>query len=446
MKFPLQAIIHLLLPLYVSPGGGGGGGSSPLSASDIEDAAAELQAKEDETVKKMCLPTEEFMKRLQSEGERDKKSKEQLLTFPDMKKLAKQYYSLWSKLKLDGLDQNRTRCENKLVGVLVKMRRHVDVHQVDAELQQYAFDGAEKMYVLSNDDNGGQEIFTRNVLKKWCTFTVTKAAQRNPSVATRAMAAFCLPKHRAAMSHYLSGKWYRGDLDQCSPTDKALAEDVLQDFKDENLAIYRPAYMDNDDHDPEHKIDPYKCAYEDRDATWLIETWTKYVQPKLKKVLKKWYKETGGGSRDPENFVNYCESGDTWLAGIYAMDMKSDFILSSVAAGTPPSFLRMEAGFEVEVDDHDPSSFETPKQRKAQLESVMEDGSKNMSSLLSVLKESMEKRKGLNHLEAINKIREHKRALEDDDDFDDEMKQSMLESMKRMKHAFAKEMIEDSNK
>eukprot|EP00984_Skeletonema_dohrnii_P033727 scaffold31240_cov189-Skeletonema_dohrnii-CCMP3373.AAC.1 len=193
-----------------------------------------------------------FMKLLQGEGVRDRKSKEQLLKFPDIKKLAEKFNSLWNnKLKLDGLDQNKSRFENKLVGLIVKLRRHVDVHQLDDDLQQYAPVGAEKMYVLTNDENGGQEILTRQVLTKWCTAAVKKTANRNPSVATRAMAAFCLPKHRAAMSHYLSGKWYRGDLDQCSPTDKALAEEVLQDFKDPNLVIYRPDYMDNEDHDPE---------------------------------------------------------------------------------------------------------------------------------------------------------------------------------------------------
>ena len=50
MKFPFQAIIHLLLPIYANPGGGGGG-SSPRSStvSDTDDAVAELKEKEDKT-------------------------------------------------------------------------------------------------------------------------------------------------------------------------------------------------------------------------------------------------------------------------------------------------------------------------------------------------------------------------------------------------------------
>ena len=465
MKFPCHAIVHLLLPRYAIASGSGRGssgrGSSPICdmseqspycndfRNDVEDAARQLKEKEDELVKKMCLPVDVFVPLLQGEGVVDKKSDEQLLKFPDVHKLAEKYYKHWtSKLKLDGLDQNKSRCVAKIVAVLVSLRRHVDVYQVCNELKQYASDGVAKMYILTNDDMCGQEILTRQVLTKWCTLSIKKTDNRNPSVAIRAMAAFCLPKHRGAMSHYLSGKWYRGDLDQCLPTDKALAAAVLEDFEDKELAVRRPDYMDHADHDPERKIDPHNCAYEGRDAVWLLETWTKYVKPKLKKALTNWYKETGGGNRNPDNFVNYC-GGDKWLAWIYALDVASDFVLSSVAAGTPPSFVRLEAGFEDDGFDGSPSSFETPKQdargRKADLEAAMKDGSNNLSSLLSVLKDSMEKRKGLNHLDAINKIREHKRALEDDDDFDDEMKKSMLESMKRMKHAYAKEMIEGSN-
>jgi hypothetical protein len=353
-------------------------------------------------------------------------------------------------LQLSGLDQNKSRCVSKITGVLVKMRKHVDVYQLDDKLKDCAPDtNDEKMYVLSNDDLGGQEIFARQVLTKWCTAAqVKKSENRNASVATRAMAAFCLQKHRAGMSHFLSGKWFRGDYDQCTPTSKAFAEAVLQDFKDPNLVVYRASYMDNDDHDPEHKIDPHNCEYAGRDAVWLLQTWTKYVKPKLKKALVKWYKETGGGSRDPENFVNYC-SGDKWIAGIYAMDVQSDFILSSEANGRPPSFVRLEAGFEGDAAAADDPSFETPQQdakaRKAELESTLKDGSKNLSTLLTVMTDSMKKRKGLSHLDAIHKINERKRELEDDDDFDDELKEQMLASMKRMKQSYAKQMIEEAH-
>ena len=85
------------------------------------------------------------------------------------------------------------------------------------------------------------------------------------------------------MVHYLSGKWYRGDFDQCVPTDKAFAEDVLQTFKDPTLECYHPDYMDFDNHDPDRKIDPFNCDYKDRDAVWLIDTWKKYTRPKYKK-------------------------------------------------------------------------------------------------------------------------------------------------------------------
>ena len=154
------------------------------------------------------------------------------------------------------------------------------------------------------------------------------------------------------MSHNLAARWYRGDFDQCIPTERAFAEDVLMTFKELYLASYRPPYMDCEDHDPEQKIDPYNCEYSTRDAVWLLETWKKYTRPKYKKALGRWYKETGGGSRDSEDFVHYC-GGDTWLAQVYAIDENAGFILASEANDSPPSFMRQEAGFENACSDEE---------------------------------------------------------------------------------------------
>ena len=188
-------------------------------------------------------------------------------------------------------------------------------------------------------------MLTRQVLTVWCSKILKITENRTPSFAVRAIATFCDPSHREGMVHYLSGKWYRGDFDQCVPTERAFAEDVLRTFKDPWLECFRPDYMDLENHDPERRIDPFNCDYKDRDTVWLLETWKKYTRPKYKKALGKWYKETGGGNRNSDNFVNYCGS-DTWLSAVYAIDETTHFMLASEANGRPPSFMVQEAGFE----------------------------------------------------------------------------------------------------
>jgi hypothetical protein len=124
MKFLfIDIILQLCAPRsVVNVGGGGGGGGSERGGDggsdgdgssihdsntcdmrnespygDDFDAAAEQQKeKEDELVKKMCLPLAEFIHLLQGEGVRDTKSKEHLLKYPDVTKLAEKFYKLWN--------------------------------------------------------------------------------------------------------------------------------------------------------------------------------------------------------------------------------------------------------------------------------------------------------------------------------------------------------------
>jgi len=172
--------------------------------------------------------------------------------------------------------------------------------------------------------------------------------------------------------NYLKGK-SRGELDSSYSTSLALGEVILKLFESDDLVIDRPDMMDLPNHDPNHSITPEECDYMGRTAEWILATWNTYIKPKYKKVLTKWYKQTGGGGRELEDFVNYCVLNHgspvaVWLAWVYAIDHDANFILASVSAGRPPQFIsgNQEAGFEGTSSNADgsPSEFVTPVRRR----------------------------------------------------------------------------------
>ena len=145
-----------------------------------------------------------------------------------------------------------------------------------------------------------------------------------------------LEKNRPGAHHFLRNKKSRGDLDQSYSTRLAFGEVILKDCQDKNLQVERPDIMDRDDHDPRGLIKPNSISFEGRSAEWVVNTWSEYIVPKYKKVLQKWYKQTGGGGRRLEDFIKYCTIGQTgttlvWLPWIYAMDAKAGFMLASTA-------------------------------------------------------------------------------------------------------------------
>lgn len=146
--------------------------------------------------------------------------------------------------------------------------------------------------------------------------------------------------------------------------------------------------------------------------------------------------------------MNYC-GNDKWLAGVYAIDMQTDFILASDAHGRPPAFVLQEAGFEFEGDSSssDLTSYVTPhkkaKDSKAELEKLMAEGNKNFAALVSVAKQRAEQQvSDFSELDAITKINDHKRKLQDDPDFSPNTKQKMQDALIKKKRSYARQMIE----
>ena len=199
------------------------------------------------------------------------------------------------------------------------------------------------------------------------------ASQRNPSLAVRIVSCLCHSSIRGGVVNYLKGRKSRGELDSSYSTSLALGEVILKLFESDDLVIDMPDMMDLPNHDPNHSITPEECEYMGRTAEWILATWNTYIKPKYKKVLTKWYKQTGGGGRELEDFVNYCVLNHgspvaVWLAWVYAIDHDANFILASVSAGRPPQFIsgNQEAGFEGTSSNADgsPSEFVTPVRRR----------------------------------------------------------------------------------
>ena len=83
-----------------------------------------------------------------------------------------------------------------------------------------------------------------------------------------------------------------------------------------------------------------------RNGAWLEGTYSKYLRPKYSVAIRRWNKDTGGGSRDITNFHNYCPSvGDAWLTWVNWLDQQQgqDFLLTSAASGVPND-LKNESG------------------------------------------------------------------------------------------------------
>jgi len=186
-----------------------------------------------------------------------------------------------------------------MLSILVHLRNHMDVHEVLPELRAHlpSTSTNEKMYLIDNNASGnGMFQFGKS----------KPASQRNPSLAVRIVSCLCHSSVRGGVVNYLKGRKSRGELDSSYSTSLALGEVILKLFESDDLVIDRPDMMDLPNHDPNHSITPEECDYMGRTAEWILATWNTYIKPKYKKVLTKWYKQTGGGGRELEDFVNYC--------------------------------------------------------------------------------------------------------------------------------------------
>jgi hypothetical protein len=300
----------------------------------------------------------EFMKALQEEPTVDPKSPDGALHYPDMLKIASKVFNLLKDEKFPNLHSNKSRTSREIAHAWVRLRKQLDKTAVHDEFQCFAHGGNSKLYIIQNDlQYFGFDVFLRNYSNHLASKVVQKQDDRTPSDAIRVAAVMLATENRKAVAGILSGNKDRAKSDQPVDPTKAWGMLAVEQFRDPDFIVPRPNNrMDPTDVDG---IDPNDvsrmCLH--RDCQWFLDTWKYYLKKKYKAGIRKWDKETGGGSHEPHEFANFCD-GSRWLVWVYLMDMENDFLLYSNAQGKPPSFVGHEAGFdavisEVTVDDDD---------------------------------------------------------------------------------------------
>ena len=260
------------------------------------------------------------------------------------------------------------------------------------------------------------------------------------------------PTIREEASKYLGGKLSKDDQNQSDKPVLNFWQKSLDIFSKMGSSIVRPDVMDLPNIDPSEKLDPINCDFNNRNAQWMKETWETYIRPIYKKVLIKWFKDTGGGPRTLENFINYCTiHGKTseWLVWIYAMDETEGLLLGSrCGAGRPKCFATQESGFEYR-ETHGAKDYETPaktkKSRSGELTQQLENNRKDLQDLLGVMKARVSATavdpidQGF---EAMEKIDSHKRRVEADEDHTPNSKEALLQVLKKRKKGVGKKILE----
>ena len=411
---------------------------------------------------KLMVERAQFVTLLQDDGKMNMKKSPPVMEYKHIRKLANALYNKFQSSKLVDLPENKNRTVKTMLSVLIQLRNHMDVHEVLPEIRAHLPSSTtnEKMYIIDNNVSGGQERFVSMCVSKFGAAKKSRQTQRNPSLAVRVVISLCHPSVRGGVVHWLTNKKIRGDLDQSYSTSLALGEEVLKLFESDDLPIKRPDFMDLSDHDPNQAITPEMCENKGRDADWILSTWKSYIQPKYKKALGKWYKQTGGGGRELQDFVKYCTLGHgsataVWLAWVYAIDHEADFILASVSNGRPPLFITgtQEAGFDgsSSTDNGSPSDYITPRKRKADvIKEQIKESHARMDKILSIVEAQAASKAESNpihsRLKMMGDVTSSMSTYSEDSDLTPTTKAGLLEALASEKKSLATEIIDISKK
>lgn len=442
----------------------GAAAAASASAANQEDEDDEGDDDEEVNMESLLLPLQDFLTALQDPGKMDR-SVPPKTQHPLLKKLGRQYFPLW-KDKMPGLPKHVTRTSELVESVATTLRNSWDIGDVIPEISQFAPKNPIdlQMYIISNDKDGGQHHLVEMIKNHLQSKIVTKASNRNPSIAIRLCAALLHEDVRAGAAKYLAGKHLKDDQDQSGNTYVNWFQEVLDIFENPEFVVDRPDVVDGDDVDPDCRLDPNNCEYTGRDVKWLIDTWKNYIKGTYKKVLQKWFKETGGGNRQLDNFVNYCTIGDKthhWLVYVYALDLRQSILLGSkTGAGRPSALVMAESGFEntdFGTGGDLEGSYETPLPGRANsgrssakgakfdaVQAQMEQSAHNVQQLVGMMKsripDPLEQ-----ELDSIEKMNVHKRKLMDDSDYDEDEKEKLVAAIKKKKKKHLQNIMDLGN-
>ena len=244
-----------------------------------------------------------------------------------------------------------------------------------------------------------------------------KKEHRTPADAIRLTAVLLTVDNRSSVSRFLSNKRTREMLDQAVDPDVALFEQLLSTFIDPDFnEINRPDEMNVVDED--HSILPNdKSVFtnKERDAKWLLQTWTDYLRPKYRKFWKKFNKDTGGGGRELSDVKLYTSDGKLdypWLTWVYYLDSKNNFLLaSSVLGGLIGDHVLTATGVEVSNDamaSHTSSPTKKSPTKADALIGHINESRKSVDKIMSIASDIVETIKDRNNANAVANSNENK--------------------------------------
>ena len=301
-------------------------------------------------------PCEEIAITLQDKGRKKKakKGNHDLHCYPLIEKLSAKVYNAILKHfnNPDGLTKNVSRGKLRLAKEIIHQRKLIDQSELHIFFHKYAVNG--QVFTLTNStvDCGLSVVIEQ--FQETVTIDVAKRNIARTNMDGLRLSLILLdPQYRGSVSRIMTKKKNRIEADIAGDPVLHFFESILPEaFMNKDYMCSAPTtrlFIDlpeeeRDDWDPNEE----SIWEHDRDAMWLCGTCDDYICPKYKKELDKWNKLTGGGSGDPALFINYCGT-DTWLAWVFVVDMKANFLLAQNAGGRMPRHLQMESGFADDV-------------------------------------------------------------------------------------------------
>jgi len=252
-----------------------------------------------------------------------------------------------------GLTKNVSRVRLPLVLEIVNSRRAFDTADVMIEFHSFNKEG--KAFLVSNEvPYAGIDCCVQCFQEHIEDLVKTKASQRTSDDGMHCAAIMLDSKHRGSVSGTMSNKNDRNKSDVAGdPVENFFSQAVItflnpmhevQQPKDEHMRGFpeedRVCWDPNNSAILEHK----------RDGKWLMDTWFQCIKPKHRQALNKWNKETGGGSGEVYDFVDFCQN-NRWLGWIFALDFDACFLLAASTCGQMPGHLQLESGCDNLVSD-----------------------------------------------------------------------------------------------
>ena len=255
--------------------------------------------------------------------------------------------------KATGLTENASRGRLPLVLEIVNNRKAFDTADVMIDFHPYNKDG--KVFLVNNEvPYAGIDSCVQRFQEHIEDSVRAKAAQRTPDDGVRCAAIMLDPKHRGSVAGVMSNKKDRNKSDVSGdPVENFFSQAVI-DFLNPSYQVQQPKEENVREFPEEDRAcwepDNPTIMEHDRDGKWLMDTWFQHIKPKYRHSLNKWNKDTGGGSGEVHEFINYC-SHDRWLGWVFALDYEASFLLAANTCGQMPARLQLESGWDDVVSE-----------------------------------------------------------------------------------------------